>query len=1060
MGRKPIEGGDPMYARPNTGELKQLSIANTGSVIRSNLFDLQMKQVLDATRVCYSKHDAVKQHLHRINQVTQAIDDHMVSEGCLDMQGIKLINHIKRKEILLSFKKPSRMDLIGSYVTQTGSKVDFNIDVAVEIPSDCFVPKDFLNFRYMDKRALYLGVLASKLSEDRESFSSVRVASFNGDSRKPILVLEPKYEVKSKYGKCAAIRVIPVIDHSVFQSSKLLPTRANVKNPQQSDNVMTPHYNNSIVQDMRMVQHMRELHKVVRSCPQFADAIMLGKLWARQKGFDRMHGSVNGFMISMFLLFLMDQSLINMEMSSDQIFKVLMNFLANDTRSGAVFRFTTAEDAEQLATSDLESVFPMSMIDSSGLYNLTSNLTRAAIVELQRESQKTIRLLHEGTMEGFQQIFVEKCSFYHRYDEYVQIPCPSMKSVENIYTVDERSRICDAGLENFWVEQLESLAAKALTDRAFMVRSIVVDPPASWCLHLDRPSPKNLMIGILINPEEAGRAVDKGPAADDAVLAKEFRAFWGEKSELRRFKDGSIVEAVVWDQPSHEKYRIVSEIVRYIISMHFGRIKLRSINAALPQFYETLNDCGLPFADPTLNLWKAFNSVSETLRNLETLPLKITSVQPASGSFRYTSRSAPVANPWAYNEGENLTRKASGTSDAVSTVLEPREVIFELEKSSKWPSDRLALQNTKIGFYVQMAEELMEQGLRCQVSRNFVDVFTQGHVFRMSIACERERSLEKDNSKLCELQKQQIYRSQHTTLIHSLQMKYPTFGPTVRLARQWLSDKFLSNHLRLEAVELIVASIFLEEASSKGSIMASFMRFLRLIFKFDWENVPLIVDLNQNLTSKDKNDIRQEFLILRKHRTLPQGNLYIVSDYEMRNNRSSWTQESPSSPVLQKMKVEAAHSYKCLQNWLSKGMTTTNGTWKSTFGLEINAFDLIIELEPEFIPSVSFKKTYYRNTKAKAQVYVDFDPVEMYCSRLESEFGHLAFFFRSEDHPDRVLVLWKPPAFLPRKLNPYECKWMYPIEIEGKLNGLPAIPVIFAEMKRLGCGIVSSLHVI
>ncbi len=31
------------------------------------------------------------------------------------------------------------------------------------------------------------------------------------------------------------------------------------------------------------------------------------------------------------------------------------------------------------------------------------------------------------------------------------------------------------------------------------------------------------------------RAVDLGPSADDADAVKAFRAFWGEKSELRRF---------------------------------------------------------------------------------------------------------------------------------------------------------------------------------------------------------------------------------------------------------------------------------------------------------------------------------------------------------------------------------------------------------------------------------------------------------------------------------------------------------------------------------------------
>lgn len=34
------------------------------------------------------------------------------------------------------------------------------------------------------------------------------------------------------------------------------------------------------------------------------------------------------------------------------------------------------------------------------------------------------------------------------------------------------------------------------------------------------------------------RLVDVGPAADDATAAARFRAFWGERSELRRFQVG------------------------------------------------------------------------------------------------------------------------------------------------------------------------------------------------------------------------------------------------------------------------------------------------------------------------------------------------------------------------------------------------------------------------------------------------------------------------------------------------------------------------------------------
>lgn len=51
--------------------------------------------------------------------------------------------------------------------------------------------------------------------------------------------------------------------------------------------------------------------------------------------------------------------------------------------------------------------------------------------------------------------------------------------------------------------------------------------------------------------------------------AKEFRSFWGDKSQLRRFKDGEVCEAVVWAfskvAPS-KKRCITRDIVHYVLS--------------------------------------------------------------------------------------------------------------------------------------------------------------------------------------------------------------------------------------------------------------------------------------------------------------------------------------------------------------------------------------------------------------------------------------------------------------------------------------------------------------
>ncbi|EDO27361.1 predicted protein [Nematostella vectensis] len=63
-------------------------------------------------------------------------------------------------------------------------------------------------------------------------------------------------------------------------------------------------------------------------------------------------------------------------------------------------------------------------------------------------------------------------------------------------------------------------------------------------------------------------AIKKDQNSDENNLeAAIFREFWGSKSELRRFKDGSILEAVVWPSSSAGERRTVCErIIKYLLN--------------------------------------------------------------------------------------------------------------------------------------------------------------------------------------------------------------------------------------------------------------------------------------------------------------------------------------------------------------------------------------------------------------------------------------------------------------------------------------------------------------
>lgn len=58
---------------------------------------------------------------------------------------------------------------------------------------------------------------------------------------------------------------------------------------------------------------------------------------------------------------------------------------------------------------------------------------------------------------------------------------------------------------------------------------------------------------IVINPEPCYRLVDRGPPADNIARSQPFLDLGGAKAGLRRFKDGAIVHAVVWDDGSDQE---------------------------------------------------------------------------------------------------------------------------------------------------------------------------------------------------------------------------------------------------------------------------------------------------------------------------------------------------------------------------------------------------------------------------------------------------------------------------------------------------------------------------
>jgi hypothetical protein len=59
-----------------------------------------------------------------------------------------------------------------------------------------------------------------------------------------------------------------------------------------------------------------------------------------------------------------------------------------------------------------------------------------------------------------------------------------------------------------------------------------------------------------------------------------------------------------------------------------------------------------------------------------------------------------------------------------------------------------------------------------------------------------------------EMERFYVQLPRHTTLLHSVQMEHQSFSSAVILAKRWVGAQMMSGHFTDEAIELIVASLY------------------------------------------------------------------------------------------------------------------------------------------------------------------------------------------------------------------------------------------------------------
>ncbi|KAL0679227.1 hypothetical protein Bca4012_007208 [Brassica carinata] len=950
-----------------------------------------------------------------VSSIREAID--AIPEGFKVTSELapSFVRDIGADKVEFTFKKPNGFNLCGSYSTRCMAKPDASVDLLLHLPKECFYEKDYMNHRYHAKRCLYLCVLKKHLLAS-SSVEKVEWSTLQNEARKPVLVVFPVKKVDNFPG--FSIRIIPSAT-SLFDVAKLSMSRNNVRSVT-ADGVAqpTPTYNSSILEDMFLEENSELLKKTFSVWKELGDALILLKIWARQRSSIYVHDCLNGFLISVILSYLATHGKINKSLNALDIFRVTLDFIATSKlwERGLFFPPQSESPVSKEEKLQFKELFPVVICDSSTLMNLAFRMTSVGFHELRDEASSTLKCmkLRDG---GFEEAFMTKIDYPVKYDH----------CIRNIG--EPMSRKCIAFWNKDWVTELNQSAL-------FGEIPIKIHMWRVYGLSVLNREP--LFIGISISSiENAFRTVDIGPDAENKTEALKFRKFWGEKSELRRFKDGRIAESTVWGTQQWTRHLIMKQIVEYILKRH---LSLSSDD--IVQLVDQL-DFSLIYGykDPIStsgNLLEAFEVFSKCLRGIKGIPLKVSSVQPLDSALRLTSVFPPEPHPLACGkiDAQRLQR-------VIPSCIPTMEVMIQLEGSGNWPMDDLAIEKTKTAFLIQIAENLQTiKGIRSTATENNVDVFMRGYAFRLRILHERGLSLVKREigpdpvKHVSSADKMLFIRSQHASMINGLHGRFPIYASVARLAKRWVSAHLFSGCLAEEAIELLVAHVFLTPLplGVPSSRINGFLRFLRLLADYDWMFYPLIVDINNDFGRNDEKEINDNFMSSRKGYEEDKQNIssamFLAAPYDKASE--AWTSLSPNLSELKRLVAYARSS----ANVLSKLVLQEHNDsvqWECLFRTPLNNYDAVVLLHREKIPyphhllfpsELNQGKHVARGKASKAfnpfllpgdlkrspeelkkKLMVDFEPTKCFMSGLQEEFGTLKAWY---DHigGDAIGLTW------------------------------------------------------
>ncbi|KAF4578353.1 hypothetical protein EYR36_000160 [Pleurotus pulmonarius] len=1034
--------------KPPTGEELRV-IKDATDLFRSSSFKLQIDALLPNVRPKASRIPPLERFLLALHTFVTSLppisaEHPLIASRKLAKKGIAvpypLPQPTEDTNWKVAFEKPSEITLVGSWANKLSIKgrdgYSFGVDLALEMPNGLFQEKDYLNGRFFHKRAFYLAALASHLSSRKSGLNvSISYGSMSNDPRLTKLILTPnKDHSPNDFTKLnAQICLIPTLSlESPIPLHRLSPSHSNLRvTPMStqdaeagpSNHQATPLYNNAILTCFTPRPHLLAIHALTQ-IPAFNDALVLLRIWANQRGYSS--GSkpcVRGFQdTGSWWAFLLSAVMNGEEptqdgksvkrkplgkgLSSYQLFKAALDFIGkHDFVSSPVF--TKTKDGHRFPPNEYTENYSAVHVDSTSLINLLAGIPVGSLQLLRYDAQKTLEILDHSSLDvdPFTEVFLkEQRDLMTRCDIVLRVDVTSAKqrneSVANILNHGSSINSLFAGID--------ATLRAGLGDRC---KAVAILHPTSPSRPLTQSLPSaseltHIFVGLVLDTHHAFRLVDHGPSADetDPTIIQQFRELWGSKAELRRFKDGRIVESVVWEvKTADERNHVPAMIVRHLLQNHFG------IDATKVVAWQSGFDSMLRLPEEVSLLYQeagvaagfrgaiaAFDQIVRGIKALdEKLPLAILNVSPNSSFLRYTSIFAPTPLP------ASLAPLLPGCARYLPHI----EFIIEFEKSTRWPDDLRAIQKIKLAFFERIASALMGvvDGLRANVivgdgpgssdiqDHAKLEVITKdGWSFAASIWHEREAQLldrlienkpllphitatqpnykpatGKDIREAIEGKglylRRFVHGPRHHRAIAALVHQFPAYAGAVRLLKRWLSAHWLlDGHVSQEVAEIITASVFVGDGRLVGvedeyggpGVPATKERAFSMVVErlkdWKWEDgmfVPLY-GLSASVSAESSGiEVGTDAGIPKAGGTAvraeSQKGVWKLST-EMDQTGHIWTTEGPDAVVARRIQALARATYEILQR--------DNLEVKALFVHPTNDYDFLIKLDRNVLP--------------------------------------------------------------------------------------------------------------